>query len=113
MSRGSTSYAASLPSPRRVRRRSCPSPTPLVYRLRLSSERGATWLDEDGVVWLCAVRRRVEGSDDDAFRWFANLHKSGRLLPTDDDRLRDKAEEARGYSGTSRVTSTSWWTGRV
>ena len=95
MSRGSTSYAASLPSPRRVRRRSCPSPTPLVYRLRLSSERGTTWLDEDGVVWLCAVRRRVEGSDDDAFRWFADLHKSGRLLPTDDDRLRDKAEEAR------------------
>ena len=68
---------------------------PLVYRLRLSSERGTTWLDEDGVGWLRAVRRRVEGSDDDAFRWFANLHKSGRLLPTDDDRLRDKAEEAR------------------
>ena len=57
---------------------------PLVYRLRLSSERGATWLDEDGVVWLNTIRRRVEGSDDDAFRWFADLHKSGRLLPTDD-----------------------------
>lgn len=67
---------------------------PLVHRLRLSSERGATWLDEDGVVWLCAVRRREERSDGDAFRWFAELHESGRLLPTDDDRLRDKAEEA-------------------
>jgi hypothetical protein len=67
---------------------------PLVYRLRVSSQRGATWLDEDGVVWLCAVRRREEGSDDDAFEWFAQLHRAGRLLPTDDDRLRDQAEEA-------------------
>ena len=40
---------------------------PLVYRLRVSSERGAAWLDEEGIVWLCAVRRREEGSDDDAF----------------------------------------------
>ncbi|MGD0811761.1 MAG: hypothetical protein ABSA91_18945, partial [Acidimicrobiales bacterium] len=31
---------------------------PLVYRLRVSSERGATWLDEGGIVWLRAVRRR-------------------------------------------------------
>lgn len=67
---------------------------PLVYRLRVSAERGATWLDEDGVVWLCAVRRREDGSDDDAFAWFAELHQDGRLLPTDQDRLRDHAEEA-------------------
>lgn len=67
---------------------------PLVYRLRVSSERGATWVDEDGVVWLCAVRRREEGSDDDAFEWFAELHQDGQLLPTEDDRLRDHAEEA-------------------
>lgn len=67
---------------------------PLVYRLRVSSERAATWLDENGVVWHCAVRRREEGSDDDAFAWFAELHRTGRLLPTDDDRLRDQAEEA-------------------
>ncbi len=67
---------------------------PLVFRLRVSSERGATWIDEDGVVWLCAVRRREEGSDDDAFEWFAGLHQDGRLLPTDEDRLRDRAEEA-------------------
>ena len=56
--------------------------------------RGATWLDDDGVVWLCAVRRREEGSDDDAFEWFAELHRNCRLLPTDDDRLRDQSEEA-------------------
>jgi hypothetical protein len=67
---------------------------PLVYRLRVSSERGATWVDEDGFVWLCAVRRREDGSDDDAFEWFAELHQDGRLLPTEDDRLRDQAEEA-------------------
>ena len=67
---------------------------PLVYRLRVSSERGTTWLDEEGVVWLCAVRRREERSDDDAFEWFAELHQDGQLLPTEDDRLRDQAEEA-------------------
>ena len=38
---------------------------PVVYRLRVSTERGATWLDEDEVLWLCAVRRREDGSDDE------------------------------------------------
>jgi hypothetical protein len=66
---------------------------PLVYRLRVSSERGATWLDDRGIVWLCAVRPREEGSDEDAFAWFVELHTAGRLLPSDDDRLRDEAEE--------------------
>ena len=67
---------------------------PLVYRLRVSSERGATWADDEDIVWLCAARRREEGSDDDAFEWFAELHATGSLLPSDDDRLRDRAEEA-------------------
>lgn len=68
---------------------------PLMYRLRVSSERGATWVDsDDDIVWLCAARRREEGSDDDAFEWFAELHAAGALLPSDDDRLRDRAEEA-------------------
>jgi hypothetical protein len=61
---------------------------PVVYRLRVSTERGATWIDDDGV-----VRRREDGSDSDAFAWFAQLHASDRLLPTDDDHLRDQAEE--------------------
>ena len=65
---------------------------PLVYRLRVSSERGATWLDEGGIVWLCAVRRREEGSDEDAFAWFVELHTAGQLLPNDEDRVRDDAE---------------------
>ena len=66
---------------------------PVVYRLRVSGERGATWLDDNEVVWLCAVRRREDGSDDDAFEWFAQLHAAERLLPSDDDQLRDRAEE--------------------
>jgi hypothetical protein len=67
--------------------------SPLVYRLRFSAERGVTWVDEDhGVIWLCAVHRRQEGSDDDAYTWFAKLHADGKLLPSGDDRLRDRAE---------------------
>ena len=66
---------------------------PLVYRLRVSGDRGATWVDEEhSIVWLCAARRRQEGSEDDAFSWFAELHKADRLLPTADDLLRDRAE---------------------
>ena len=68
---------------------------PLIYRLRVSSSRGATWVDEEhGIVWLCAVRRREEGSDDDAFVWFADMHTREALLPSRDDRLRDLAETA-------------------
>src|SRR5215472_17415362 len=66
---------------------------PLVYRLRVSSARGATWVDEEhDIVWLCAVHQREQGSDDDAYTWFARLHASGQLLPSGDDRLRDRAE---------------------
>src|ERR1039457_3647001 len=66
---------------------------PMVYRLRVGSFRGATWVDEgNGVVWLCAVHRREQDSDDDAYAWFVSLHASGRLLPSKDDRLRDRAE---------------------
>ena len=31
-------------------------------------------------------------SDDDAYTWFAKLHAEGELVPSDDDRLRDRAE---------------------
>lgn len=67
--------------------------SPMVFRLRVSNERGATWVEEArDVVWLCAVQRREDGSDDDAFVWFAELHGNDQLLPTGDDRLRDDAE---------------------
>jgi hypothetical protein len=72
---------------------------PLGYRLRVSTYRGATWVDErdEGervIVWLCAAHRREAGSDDDAYTYFASLHTSRELLPDDDDRLRDRAEAA-------------------
>jgi len=68
---------------------------PLVYRLRVSSARGATWVDEEhDIVWLCAAHRREQGSDDDAYAWFADLHANGQLLASEDDRLRDRAEAA-------------------
>ena len=51
---------------------------PVVYRLRVGSFRGATWIDEgNGIVWLCAVHRREQDSDDDAYAWFADLHAKG------------------------------------
>jgi hypothetical protein len=82
---------------------------PLVYRIRVSSHRGATWVDEHVVdtderviVWLCAAHGREAGSDDDAYVYFAELHSSDELLPDSDDRLRDRAEAAiRLYRGLS------------
>jgi hypothetical protein len=81
--------------------------SPLVYRIRVSSHRGATWVDEQVVdheerviVWLCAAHPREAGSVDDAFAYFAALHTSDRLMPDTDDRLRDRAEAAIGlYRG--------------
>ena len=68
---------------------------PLVYRIRVSSARGATWLDEAReIVWLCASHRREQGSENDAYARFAALHVSGQLLPDADDDLRDRAEAA-------------------
>ncbi len=66
---------------------------PLVYRLRHGRWRGATWLEADaGRFWLCAAAQREVGSPDDAYEFFAALHAAGRLLPDDDDRLRDALE---------------------
>jgi hypothetical protein len=68
---------------------------PLVYRIRVSGYRGATWVDEEhGIVWLCAIHKREEGSEEDAYRNFHLLHEQGNLLPKDDDYLRDRAEAA-------------------
>jgi hypothetical protein len=68
---------------------------PLIYRVRVSEYRGATWVDDErDIVWLCAARRRQEGSDEDAYSYFEDLHEQGNLLPADDDYLRDRAEAA-------------------
>jgi hypothetical protein len=66
---------------------------PLVYRIRHARWRGATWLETDaGRFWLCAGAQRDEGSGDDAYEHFAALHDAGRLLPDQDDQLRDALE---------------------
>lgn len=66
---------------------------PLVYRLRHGRWRGATWLENDeGRFWLCAGAQRAAGSAEDAYKHFIALHDAGRLLPDDDDRLRDALE---------------------
>ena len=67
--------------------------SPMVFRLRVSNERGATWVDDERhVVWLCAVHRREQDSDDDAYAQIVELHGHGELLPTEDDRLRDDVD---------------------
>ena len=67
---------------------------PPVYRLRHSTDRGATWLDEEeNILWLVAVARREDQSENDAFAVFARLHQAGRLLPSDDDRCRIEFEQ--------------------
>jgi hypothetical protein len=66
---------------------------PMVYRLRVSTDRGATWLHEGPeIVWLCGAHKHEDGSENDAYIWFAELHTADRLLPDDDDRLRNRAE---------------------
>ena len=68
---------------------------PMVHRLRISNERGATWLEEaQSICWLCAAHRREDGSDDDHSWWFAGLHAQGILLPDPDDEFRRRAEAA-------------------
>lgn len=65
----------------------------MVYRIRHSELRGATWVQEENdIVWLLAVERREEDSSDDAYEYFQGLHENGGLFPTNDDRVRDRAE---------------------
>jgi hypothetical protein len=42
--------------------------------------------------WLCAGAQREVRSGEDAYAHFAALHRASRLLPNDDDRLRDELE---------------------
>jgi hypothetical protein len=81
------------PAAPRGQRRILSIERPLVYRLRHGRWRGATWLEVDaGRFWLCAGAQREEGSGEDAYEHFGALHGAGRLLPDDDDRLRDELE---------------------
>jgi hypothetical protein len=81
------------PAAPRGQRRILSIERPLVYRLRHGRWRGATWLEaKAGRFWLCAGAQREEGSGVDAYEIFAALHRTGRLLPDDDDRHRDELE---------------------
>jgi hypothetical protein len=76
---------------------------PLVFRIRLGRLRGATWIDDvHEIVWLLAAETREEGSRDDAYEYFESLHRSGKLLPTQEDRLRDRAETAARFFSSLR-----------
>jgi hypothetical protein len=66
---------------------------PVVYRVRHGRWRGATWIErEQRRFWLCVGAQHEEGSADDAYEMFAALHQAGRLLPDNDDQLRDALE---------------------
>lgn len=95
------------PSAPRGQKRILSIDRPLVYRIRHARWRGATWLETDeGRFWLCASALREEGSGDDAYERFAALHDAGRLLPDDDDRLRDALERnARIIDAASETVS--------
>ncbi len=81
------------PAAPRGQRRILSIERPLVYRLRHGRWRGATWLEVEAArFWLCAGAQREEGSSEDAYEIFAALHQAGRLLPDEDDRLRDELE---------------------
>jgi hypothetical protein len=68
---------------------------PPVFRIKHGRYRGASWVDEDAAIfWLLAFEERKEGSRADAYEHFLRLYRDGRLLPTDDDRARDRLETA-------------------
>lgn len=58
-----------------------------IYRLGSGHDhRGATWFDgHEQVVWLCAYGFHRSGEVDDAFPYFHDLIREGRMLPTEDD----------------------------
>jgi hypothetical protein len=62
-----------------------------LYRLGYGDDhRGATWHDAlENVVWLCAYHgRHRSGHPQDAFPYFDELIKQGRIRPTEDDYTR-------------------------
>lgn len=87
-------------------------PHPLVFRLRHGRWRGASWTEEDAHrFWLLAAALRTAGSSDDAFEIFGQLYGQGRLLPTDEDRLRDRAEFVVRVISFARSAIPEWVAG--
>jgi hypothetical protein len=62
-------------------------------RIQTPAHSAPVWLETDAArFWLCAGAHREQGSGEDAYEVFEELHRAGRLLPDDDDRLRDVLE---------------------
>lgn len=58
----------------------------VAYSLHGGRERGITWHDEqEDVVWLMASHLHAAGDADDAYPYFLDLDRQGKLLPTRDD----------------------------
>lgn len=65
------------------------------YRVRAGNRRGAVWIDDVGIPWLCASGIRKEGDSADFYQSFQQRCTSGSdvFLPTDADRKRLKLEQ--------------------
>jgi hypothetical protein len=74
-----------------------------VFRLRVSSMRGATWVEADARLWLLAAQERRAGSRDDAYLYFVALSRRGRLFPAAEDQARLEAEEVAQRAGRLRA----------
>jgi len=61
----------------------------VAYALHSGEDRGATWHQERaGVVWLLAAAFHRSGKRTDAYPYFRQLDREGRLLPTREDAVR-------------------------
>jgi hypothetical protein len=66
----------------------------MIYRVRTSDWRGATWLESaEDIIWLVAAGPRRDGDREDFYNHVSALHERKRLLPDDDDRRKWRAEE--------------------
>ena len=71
----------------------------VAYSLHSGDYRGLTWHHEKaGVVWLLAAGFHRSGDPDDAYPYFRELGRAGRLLPTEDDIRRHMAAEQADFA---------------
>lgn len=70
-----------------------------VWALRYGHDhRGATWHDEASeVLWLCAYRLHRSGKPDDAYPYFKDLDRAGRLVPCRADFVLLEREQRRRF----------------
>jgi hypothetical protein len=76
----------------------------MVFRYTHGRLRVATWLDENGIMWLCAADER----DDDTYDFIVDLYESGELLPDERDSLRLEVEAAGRFVTEVREQVPRW-----